>query len=64
MGITIDKSEIIHYGYYTGEDGEIYPFSVEIMEVDEVQLSIEILWDDDQPHNVDEIEDILRTIYI
>jgi hypothetical protein len=64
MGITIDKSEIKHYGYYTAEDGEMYPFSVEIIEVDEVQLSIDILWDDDQPHNVEEIEDILRSIYI
>lgn len=56
MGITIDKT--IHYGYYTDDEGTIYPFSVE-MEDDVTEIS----WDDDQPENVDDIEDELREMF-
>jgi hypothetical protein len=63
MGITIDRSDIVHYGYYTGDDGEIYPFSVEITEKDGSQEWIEISWDDNQPENVEDIEDELRDMF-
>ncbi len=63
MSITLDKSEITHYGYYTDDDGTMYPFSVEITEKDGVQEWIEISWDDDQPENVDDIEDELRDMF-
>jgi hypothetical protein len=63
MAITLDKSEIIHYGYYTDDEGTMYPFSVEISEQDREQVSIEISWDDDQPDNVDDIEDELKEMF-
>lgn len=63
MAITLDRSEIIHYGYYTDDDGTMYPFSVEIIEKDGNQEWIDISWDDDQPENVDDIEEQLRDMF-
>jgi hypothetical protein len=63
MAITLDRSEIIHYGYYTDDDGTMYPFSVEITEKDGNQEWIDISWDDDQPENVDDIEEQLRDMF-
>jgi hypothetical protein len=63
MAIILDRSEIIHYGYYTDDEGTIYPFSVELAEKDGNQEWIEIVWDDDQPENVDDIEDELRNMF-
>jgi hypothetical protein len=46
MGITIDKENFMvvktSYGYYTDNQGFMYPFSVEVNETDGVQKSIEI----------------------
>jgi hypothetical protein len=60
MGITIDKENFMvvktSYGYYTDNQGFMYPFSVEVNETDGVQKSIEISWDDDYPRNIDDVE--------
>jgi hypothetical protein len=60
MGITIDKENFMvvktSYGYYTDNQGFIYPFSVEVNETGGVQKSIEISWDDDYPRNIDDVE--------
>jgi hypothetical protein len=60
MGITIDKENFMvvktSYGYYTDNQGFMYPFSVEVNETDGVQKSIEISWDDDYPGNIDDVE--------
>ena len=63
MSITLDRKEISNYGYYTADNGDIFPFSVEILEVEGEQESVEISWDDDQPENVDEIENQLRELF-
>jgi hypothetical protein len=59
-GITIDKENFMvvktSYGYYTDNQGFMYPFSVEVNETDGVQKSIEISWDDDYPRNIDDVE--------
>jgi hypothetical protein len=66
MGITIDKENYrvvtTSYGFYTDDDGTIYPFEVEVTESDE-DKSIEITWDDDQPEDVEEIEDDIHTMF-
>jgi hypothetical protein len=64
LNLVIDKENYLivktSYGYFTNDDGTIYPFSVEVTENDGNQESIEISWDDDKPeHNV-EIEIELR----
>jgi hypothetical protein len=60
MGITIDKENHMvvktTYGYYTDNQNFIYPFSVEITEVNEDPQSIEISWDDNIPGNIDDVE--------
>ena len=60
MGITIDKENFMvvktSYGYYTDNQGFMYPFSVEVNETAGEQKSIEISWDDDSPENIDQIE--------
>ena len=60
MGITIDKENFMvvktSYGYYTDNQGFMYPFSVVVNETDGVQKSIEISWDDDYPGNIDDVE--------
>lgn len=60
MGITIDKQNFMvvktSYGYYTDNQGFMYPFSVEVNETDGSQKSIEISWDDDYPGNIDDVE--------
>jgi hypothetical protein len=60
MGITIDKENYVvvktSYGYYTDNQGIIYPFSVDISETQGEQRWIEISWDDDTPGNIDDIE--------
>lgn len=63
MAITIDKVDSTHYGYYTDGDGNIYPFSVEVSEEDGEQTSLEISWDDDQPENVEEVEEQLNGMF-
>jgi len=63
MGITIDKVVTTHYGYYTDNERTIYPFSVEITEVNDEDQWIEISWDDVQPTNVEDIEDELRDMF-
>lgn len=63
MSFIIDRKEIINYGFYTNDSGDIFPFSVEILEVEGEQESVEISWDDDQPENVDEIENQLRELF-
>lgn len=42
MSITLDRIEINNYGYYTDDNGDIFPFSVEIIEIDGEQESLEI----------------------
>ena len=60
MGITIDKENFMvvktSYGYYTDNQGFMYPFSVEVNETGGVQKSIDISWDDDYPGNIDDVE--------
>lgn len=60
MGITIDKENFMvvktSYGYYTDNQGVMYPFSVEVNETAGEQKWIEISWDDDTPANIDQIE--------
>lgn len=63
MSITLDRIEINNYGYYTDDNGDIFPFSVEIIEIDGKQESLEISWDDNRPENVNEIEDQLRKLF-
>ncbi len=63
MSFIIDRKEIINYGFYTNDSGDIFPFSVEILEVEGEQESVEISWDDDQPENVDKIENQLMELF-
>lgn len=67
MGITIDKENFMvvktSYGYYTDNQGFIYPFSVEVNETGGVQKSIEISWDDDYPGNIDDVEGDLLEMF-
>jgi hypothetical protein len=60
MGITIDKKNYVvvktSYGYYTDNEGFMYPFSVEVNETDGEQKWIEISWDDDTPENINDVE--------
>lgn len=63
MGITIDKENFMvvktSYGYYTDNQGFMYPFSVEVNETDGEQKWIDISWDDDRPGNIDDVENVL-----
>jgi hypothetical protein len=63
MGITIDKENFMvvktSYGYYTDNQGFMYPFSVEVNETDGEQKWIDISWDDDSPGNIDDVENEL-----
>lgn len=63
MGITIDTTYTTHYGCYTDEDRNMYSFSVEITEKDGTQELVEIIWDDERPENIDEIEEELRNMF-
>ena len=67
MGITIDKENFMvvktSYGYYTDNQGFMYPFSVEVNETDGEQKWIEISWDDDTPKNVDDVESGLLEMF-
>ena len=60
MGTTIDKENFMivktSYGYYTDNQGFMYPFSVEVNVTAGEQKSIEISWDDDTPANINQIE--------
>jgi hypothetical protein len=62
--IVIDKENYLvvktSYGYFTDDEGTIYPFSVEVTENDGVKEDVEISWDDDIPIYKDEIEAELR----
>ena len=63
-GIVIDKENYLivktSYGYFTDAEGIIYPFSVEVTENDGIKEGVEISWDDDQPDNMEDIEEQLR----
>jgi hypothetical protein len=67
MGITIDKENHMvvktSYGYYTDKQNFVYPFSVEITEVNGDQQLIEISWDDDIPGNIDDVEGDLLEMF-
>ena len=60
MGIIIDKENFMvvktSYGYYTDNQGFMYPFSVEVNETAGEQKWIEISWDDDSPENLNDVE--------
>lgn len=64
--ITIDKDDHMvvttSYGYVTDDDGNMYPFSVEVTEVEGEDQTIEISWDDDVPEDSDDIEDEIRNM--
>jgi hypothetical protein len=67
MGITIDKENYVvvktSYGYYTDNEGIIYPFSVEVNETQGEQRWIEISWDDDTPENINDVEGDILEMY-
>jgi hypothetical protein len=61
MGITIDKRDYnatkTSYGYYTDENGTMYPFEYnETIEEGEI-TDFSISWDDDVPDNRSEVEE-------
>jgi hypothetical protein len=68
MDITIDKENYsvvtTSYGFVTDDDGNIYPFEFVVTEIDgEGIVDVEINWDDDEPENVDEIEDEIKLMF-
>lgn len=64
MEITIDKKNymtVTHSaGYVTDENDVIYPFSVEVIDEEDEDVKIEVLWDDDIPENSDELENEIK----
>jgi hypothetical protein len=67
MDITIDKEDYkvvtTSYGFVTDDDGNIYPFEVEVTEVEGEDQWIEISWDDDQPENVEDVESEITDLF-
>jgi hypothetical protein len=67
MDITIDKEDYkvvtTSYGFVTDDDGNIYPFEVEVTEVEGENQWIEISWDDDQPENVEDVESEITDLF-
>jgi hypothetical protein len=67
MGITIDKKDFMivktSYGYYTDNNGVMYPFSVEVSNTNGEDSWIEISWDDDTPKNIDDVESELLEMF-
>lgn len=50
-------------GFYEDKNGVMYPFSVEVTEEQGQDKYTEVIWDDDVPENVEEIEvDIINAI--
>ncbi len=58
--IIIDKFKyitVVHSaGYYTDDNGVIYPFSVEHTMEEDSEPSVDIIWDDDSPDDIDIVE--------
>jgi hypothetical protein len=67
MDITIDKENYsvvtTSYGFVTDDDGNIYPFEIVVTEIDGEGTDVEISWDDDEPENVDEVEDEIKSMF-
>ena len=67
MDITIDKEDYLvvknSYGYVTDDEGTIYPFEIVVTETEGEISDIDITWDDDEPEDVNDVEDEIKSMF-
>lgn len=59
MSVIIKNTEIVHYGEYTDENGDVFEFTATIDEVNGEQTWLEIKWLGKEPEDKEEAEEII-----